>query len=235
MSIRQTSFTAQVARWEKLAEALGGIRVVNDGPWQVFALGGGRLAIHDVEPSDPKNGTCSIALDVPDLDEFFARVTPQGGKLTVGDVGHGRAITATSPSLPSFFIDTREGEQAHAGDTLIAPLFYTPDVAEGAHFLASLGLAPRLSSDAGTYVDFVDDGVVAIHVGELGCGPGFEHGDVTALVEPLRSAGFRVTLIDESYGRTLRVENPDNPAVEAEIWINETQSDTYGFSEGFPA
>ena len=38
--------------------------------------------------------------------------------------------------------------------------------------------------------------------------------------------------IDETYGRTLRVENPDDASVEAEIWINETQTDLYGYREG---
>ena len=56
--------------------------------------------------------------------------------------------------------------------------------------------------------------------------------DVTALIEPLQAAGFRATLIDETYGRTLRVENPDDASVEAEIWINETQTDLYGYREG---
>lgn len=119
----------------------------------------------------------------------------------------------------------------HPGETLVAPL-YTPEVQERARLIASLGLTTRVSSISGTYVDFADDGVVAVHHGTRGVGPSFEHLDVTALIiEPLQAAGFRATLIDETYGRTLRVENP-TMRVEAEIWINETQTDLYGYREG---
>ncbi len=232
MIIRMTCFTAEMERWSALAEALCGIRIVDGDVWRVYALAGGRLALHAVHPGDTLRGTCSIAGDVANLQEFMDVVHPREGQLELVESEHGPSIVATSPALPDFLIDLREGEVVHSGKTQVAPLFFSPDVMAGARFLVSLGLSVRLSSEAHTYVDFVDDGVVAIHIGDPTCGYGFEHPDVVELVDPLTEAGFRVTLIDESYGRTLRVENPDDPAIEAEIWINQTQTDLYGYREG---
>ena len=74
-------------------------------------------------------------------------------------------------------------------------------------------------------------GIADVHVGEdESTVMAFETTDVEALKEPLEQAGFRVALVDEAYGRTLRVEHPDDPRQEAELWINETQTDTYGYT-----
>ena len=232
MIVCLTSFTTRPERWAELALALGGTKIVDGGCWQVFALAGGRLAIHTVEPDHPKAGAQTISFDVPDLSNFGAVNGVVDGQIREIDMGHGRVLEVTSSPLPNFFVEEVEGEMTHPGETLVAPLFYTPEVQEGARLIASLGLTARVSSLSGTYVDFADDGVVAVHHGTRGVGPSFEHPDVTALIEPLQAAGFRATLIDETYGRTLRVENPDDASVEAEIWINETQTDLYGYREG---
>ncbi len=234
MIVRLTSFTTKPERWAELALALGGTKIVDAECWQVFALAGGRLAIHAVEPGHSKAGTQTISFDVPDLAEFGAHHAVEGGEIREVKLGHGRVLEVTSSSLPNFFVEEAEGEMAHSGKALVAPLFYTPEVQEGARLIASLGLTARVSSLAGTYVDFADDGVVAVHIGSRGCAPGFEHPEVVGLVETLQNAGFRVALIDESYGRTLRVENPDDASIEADIWINETQADLYGYREGLP-
>ena len=61
-----------------------------------------------------------------------------------------------------------------------------------------------------------------------------EHPDLDQLSENLRAASIRATLIDETFGRTLRVEHPDDPSTAAEIWINEPQTDLYGYRQGLP-
>lgn len=68
---------------------------------------------------------------------------------------------------------------------------------------------------------------------------GLEHPDVDALAEHLRAAGVRCDVVDEAYARTLLVENPDfpeDPAAEADLpgkrlWVCETQTDTYGYTD----
>lgn len=113
-------------------------------------------------------------------------------------------------------------------------MFYTEHVAEAARLLADLGLAPHLSSEAGTWADLTSDGIVAVHHGRSGVSPSFEHPALDELAGTLSASNIRATLIDETFGRTLRVEHPDDPSSDAEIWINEPQADLYGYQEGLP-
>ena len=54
-------------------------------------------------------------------------------------------------------------------------------------------------------------------------------GDVDRLSEVLKSRGFVSRVIDEAYGRSLRIDDPDGGV---ELWVNERQSDLYGYREG---
>ena len=234
MIIRLTCFTPNPERWEVLASALGGTKVLTTDLWRLYSLGAGRLGIHSVPSESPVAGSCAITLEVPDLDEYLAHARPKDAELSIGDTRHGRAITVTSPSLPTFFIDPIEGEVTHSGETVAAPLFYTEHVPAAANLLASLGLEPHLSSEAGTWADLTSDGIAAVHHGKPGYAPSFEHPDLDQLSENLRAASIRATLIDETFGRTLRVEHPDDPSTAAEIWINEPQTDLYGYRQGLP-
>lgn len=118
-----------------------------------------------------------------------------------------------------------------SGAVQVAPLLCTPQVEKTAQMLAGQGLQRQLTSDSGDWADLVGDGIVGVHIGQEGSTVmAFEAADVGSLKEPLEGGGFRVALVDEAYGRTLRVEHPDDPRQEAEIWINETQTDTYGYT-----
>ncbi|GMA26345.1 hypothetical protein GCM10025864_41040 [Luteimicrobium album] len=113
-----------------------------------------------------------------------------------------------------------------------------PDVAEVAATLERLGLRRRITSDVGDWVDLAapGGGLVAAHRAERpSVQISFEHPDVQALAERLEAAGIAATVVDESYGLSLRIPNPDAgvaPAVPAgtEIWVNQTQTDLYGYS-----
>jgi hypothetical protein len=74
--------------------------------------------------------------------------------------------------------------------------------------------------------DFTADGggLVAVHHGAVKFVLSFEVDDVTDLAGTLQSAGVECRLIDESFGLTLRVPDPD---AGDEIWINETQKNLY--------
>lgn len=147
-----------------------------------------------------------------------------GGRLSV--------ITGDSPAV-EFGLEEVTGElPVKSGSVQVAPLLCTPQVEETAQLLAGQGLQRRLTSDSGDWADLVGDGIVGVHIGEEeSTVMAFEAADVQALKEPLEEAGFRVALMDEAYGRTLRVEHPDDARQEAEIWINETQTDTYGYTK----
>ncbi|MGO1944216.1 MAG: hypothetical protein ACTH1Z_07405 [Ancrocorticia sp.] len=234
MIVRITCFTAHRDGWIQLVTALGGTLVTETELWHLYALGAGRIGIHDVPAESPVAGKCAITLEVPDLESYLATTSTEAADLSIGDTRHGRAITVTSQVLPTFFIDQQEGEVAHSGKTIAAPLFLTRRVPEGAQLLADLGMTPRLSSQSDSWADLTADGVAAVHDGDSGFMMGLEHPDLDQLETELRDAGIRTTPIDERYGRTLRVAHPDNPSTDAEIWISETQTDLYGYREGLP-
>lgn len=146
-----------------------------------------------------------------------------GGRLT---------LAAGGSAAVEFRLEKVAGElPVRSGTVQVAPLLCTPDVEKTAQILAGQGLQRRLTSDSGDWADLVGDGIVGVHIGrEESTVMAFEAADVGSLKEPLEQAGFRVALVDEAYGRTLRVEHPDDPRQEAEIWINETQTDTYGYT-----
>ena len=71
---------------------------------------------------------------------------------------------------------------------------------------------------------------MAVHRGEAEVVLSFEwDGDVDRLSEVLKSRGFVSRVIDEAYGRSLRIDDPDGGV---ELWVNERQSDLYGYREG---
>lgn len=154
----------------------------------------------------------------------------------------GGRLSLVSGDSPSVEFGLEDGERsgmrgAEGGDgqlgpaVSVAPLLCTPEVEETARMLAGKGLRRRLTSDSGDWADLAGDGLVGVHVGEVeSTVMAFEASDVEALEEPLEQSGFRVALVDEAYGRTLRVEHPDDARQESEIWINETQTDAYGYT-----
>lgn len=57
----------------------------------------------------------------------------------------------------------------------------------------------------------------------------FEYdGPITDLEQAMTDQGVKVRVIDESYGRTLRFDDPDGGE---EIWVSERQRDLYGYRE----
>ncbi|TNU77222.1 hypothetical protein FH969_00090 [Miniimonas arenae] len=134
--------------------------------------------------------------------------------------------------------------------TAVQAIWYTPVVQEAADLLETLGLRRRIASDSGGWVDLRADGggLAAVHagrtvgtelafeiagpgaVGDAGAGDG-DGGLLHELHARLTASGHDAALIDESYGVTLRVANPDAPDdVDARIWVSEWQGELYGYT-----
>jgi hypothetical protein len=119
----------------------------------------------------------------------------------------------------------------------VRPVRFTNDVAAMRRFLEALGLTPRIASTGGGWVDFTIDttGMAALHPAPGTVTP-YQAGQ-TALsfeadepLEPLRdrlaAAGFAdAHIVDEAYGRTLFVTDPDG------VWvaIDGRQTDLHGY------
>lgn len=178
-------------------------------------------------------------ITTPNTERWKALLKALGASVSTHDDGThlaefaGGRLSVASGDAPGveFGLEEVRGElPVKSGAVQVAPLLCTPQVEETAQMLAGQGLQRRLTSDSGDWADLVGDGIVGVHIGqEESTVMAFEATDVEALERPLTDAGFRVTLVDEAYGRTLRVEHPDDPRQEAEIWINETQTDFYGY------
>ncbi|WP_163542454.1 VOC family protein [Occultella kanbiaonis] len=245
LRVRPIQYTAHTEDWVALVTALGGERVRDDGDWQLFALAGGGVAIHGMPDGDPAVGRIELRFVVADLDAALRAVTPAlielglSASVTTEDFGRYAAVTAADGQ--HVYLDENSdlvGRVARTGSGDLAPaevlpLWYTEDVPGGARVLTALGLSTRIRSDSGEWVDLSapGGGLLAVH-GDARTGAvlSFEHPDVQALAERLGDAGIAADVVDENYGLSLRIANPDSPEdLRARIWVNQTQEDLYGY------
>jgi hypothetical protein len=261
VTVRPIVFTPHTDRWRDLLTAAGGRLVVDHDGWSVVALGSGRVGIHPAAPDASGHGPVArwaLGFETPDLDAFVAAaregVERAGGSFDVVPVDQGRQLRVTGPDGLTFGIDEPGAPGGHSptpadepsptpaggagADLTVAPLWMTDEVEGATTLLEALGLTRRNASNSGNWVDLVAaDGLHAVHAYGAGVPtepsavPGLEHPDVDALAEHLRRAGVDSRVIDESYGRSLRIDDPDGGP---EIWVNETMRDLYVYTGGGP-
>jgi catechol 2,3-dioxygenase-like lactoylglutathione lyase family enzyme len=120
----------------------------------------------------------------------------------------------------------------------VRPVRFTDDVAAMRRFLEALGLQPRIAADGGGWVDFTskESGGAALHeaasatsgypAGETSLA--FESAELEAVRDRLHAAGFAdANIVDEAYGRTLFVTDPDG----VRVAVDEVQEDLYGYHD----
>lgn len=125
--------------------------------------------------------------------------------------------------------------QTHHAGIVVRPVRFTDNLAAMRAFFEALGLAARVESDNGGWVDMVaEGGMVALHSAadsDTGGAAGetrlsFEADDVDAVAARLRAAGFAdAHVYDEAYGRVLALTDPDGAA----LHIDERSGDLYGY------
>ncbi len=119
--------------------------------------------------------------------------------------------------------------------TVVRPVRFTDDIPAMQAFLERLGLQPRISSNRPGWVDLAGAaGLVALHSAKDST-TGAEHGetrlsfeleDAAAAAADLRDAGFEASVIDESWGRTLELTDPDGRM----MLCDERSDDLYGYT-----
>lgn len=238
LTVRPVVFTTTPAAWHALFDALGARPLVADGDWSVLALGSGRVAVHAVGRGDQVRS--ELAFESPDLATTAAALADAGATLVTDQ--DGPSVRLTGPDGLALRIDPLSpgegGLAAAAGTeaTTVAPLWVTARVPQAAASLRALGLRDRIASDSGVWVDLAAPagGVAAVHEGPAlpRAEVAFEHPDLDRLAARCAAAGLTADLVDESYGRSLRLARPD--ADEAgrpgdQVWVNETQTDLYGY------
>ncbi|TDE90876.1 hypothetical protein EXU48_17400 [Occultella glacieicola] len=242
LRVRPIRYTAHPAPWVALVTALGAEQVLDEGDWQLFALAGGGVAIHAMPDGDPSVGSTQLRFVVADLDAALraaaAALDGLGLSPSVTTEDFGRYATIAAADGQHVYLDensdlTGRTALAAAAPAEVLPLWYTGDVPGGVRALTALGLEERIRSDSGEWVDLraPGGGLFAVHgAGSVGAVLSFEHPDVRALAERVNDAGIVADVVDENYGLSLQIANPDSPDdLRTRIWVNQTQKDLYGY------
>lgn len=232
LRVTPIQFTDHIGPWTTLLEALGLVHAVNANGWREFDAASGRVRLHATDDDHP-SGTTLLSFEVGDLDEFSRRTCEAGTAVVMTEEGHGRTATITGPDGLSFSVTvqaTRPEPAAADPAVQVLVLWMTPEPHGPAETLRNIGARPQIASDSGGWVQFraKNGGLVATHSGSRAFATlSFEYdGDAQALLTRLQAAGLEASLVDESYGRTVLVDNPDGGEP---IWINEAQQDLYGY------
>lgn len=228
-------FTNATQAWLRLLQALGARPVVESPEWTLVRAGAGVLALHGADATEA--GRTELWFSVDDPAELGEAMRARGADVVtehlegVGPVRH--LTTAQGLRLGLQAHDTVAGVPSGEPDPRLAvlPLWIAPDVTAAAEDLVALGARRRLASESGAWADLAtDDGLVGVHEGAPGVVLSFEYdGDVDDLARRVEAAGLAARVIDESYGRTLRVDDPDGGP---ELWVNQRQTDLYGYRQG---
>lgn len=249
LRVRPIHYTSRLDQWGQLLSALGMVRTVDDGDWQEFDAGSGRLALHrvagaartgrDAEQGNVQDGRTDFGVEVGDLAEFARRTNAAAGEdgttpAELVSARHGDTCRITGEDGFAFFADkAAHGAQCADADPALAvvEVWFTPDAAAAAQTLRNMGARLRPAPDADETADFTakNGGVLMVRPasGAARSGLGFEYtGDLAALRDRLAAAGHQVSLTEEAFGRTLHVANPDaadlpeNPNG-AMLWISQ--------------
>lgn len=232
LRVRPIHYTSRMDQWGQLLSALGMVRTVDDGDWQEFDAGSGRLALHRVaadaasggaaEQGNVQDGRTDFGVEVGDLAEFARRTNLAGVEdgttpAELVSARHGDTCRITGEDGFGFFADkATHGAQCADADPALAvvEVWFTPDAAAAAQTLRNMGARLRPAPDDDETADFTakNGGVLMVRPasGAARSGLGFEYtGDLAALRDRLAAAGHQVSLTEEAFGRTLHVANPD--------------------------
>ncbi|MDQ0708746.1 hypothetical protein QFZ52_001398 [Arthrobacter woluwensis] len=232
LTVRPIVYTTHREEWLELLECLGAIRLTDDPTWTVLDFGSGRVALHLAESGYPE-GTVSLGFETDSLDTFLAAV-PSIPALRVERhlAGHGESVRVTTADGLRFLVDPRTPSRSgQAGpDTWVEALRMAADVAGAAAELEHLGLKRHLTETNGQTVTLrAAEGTVLVHIGDAGApGAGFAVGtsDLQLFHQRLLNAGIQHDVIDETFGRTLRVPCPGPDG--STLWISQPDEDPVG-------
>lgn len=140
------------------------------------------------------------------------------------------SVIVRPASGPSFVLSPPTGGPARAdGHLTVMPICYGPELDELRLTLTALGLRESLAADSGVWYEFdaPEGGRVALHAD---ADPRVElafscRGDLDALSDSVRQAGFDADVVDEAYNRTVHVRTPGGGS----LHLNGPIEDLYGF------
>ncbi|WP_043436700.1 hypothetical protein, partial [Arthrobacter sp. I3] len=209
LRVRPIHYTSRMDQWEGLLSALGMVRTVDDGDWQEFDAGSGRLALHRVAAGAAGadagagagivlDGKTDFGVEVGDLAEFARRTNLAGAEdgttpAELVSARHGDTCRITGEDGFGFFADkAAHGAQCADADPALAvvEVWFTPDAAAAAQTLRNMGARLRPAPDDDETADFTakNGGVLMVRPasGAARTGLGFEYtGDLAGLRDRL--------------------------------------------------
>lgn len=222
-AVQQILYADDTAAWHGFAQALGFDAPYPPTPeWAEFH-GRGSFAVHAASEALPA-GRVDLQLLVDDLDAAeHALAAFEVSRETMAGVGEilfvscGITVGVSEGSIP-----------VHERAPLVQPIWFATDLDEPRRILEALDLRAFISADRGGWTEVVSDaGNVGLHHADSPTvGLSFVADDLDVLGERLCDAGYDAAVVDEAFGRTVRLPSPEGGD---EVWINEPQSDLYGY------
>jgi hypothetical protein len=236
LTVRPIRFTDDIPAWQRVLRSLGAVLLSEHPGWFVYQLGAGRLALHAASGSDQSAGTTALGFETGmPVAEAVAAAASRGVPVELGQTGHGEAGIVRAADGTSFTLDasTPDPEERGAGSSPLAvlPIWHAPRPRVALDVLDGLGMRRRVIEEDGSWVDLTAraGGLHGVQRSEeVGAELSFElTGDVSVLQDSLAAAGVEALLHEESFGRSLRITDPDGGSP---VWVVERQPDLYSYA-----
>lgn len=233
LTVRPIRFTADIPRWQTILETLGGVLISEHPGWLVYQMGSGRVALHASHPDQPAGMTTLPLETSTPVPEAVEQTAAAGVPIEISQEDHGLAGRVTASDGTSFTLDaaTPGARSAQEPRLSVLSIWYTPAPEPARALVSGLGAQAHLLADDGVWSTFTckGGGLMAVHQADsVGAELAFEwDGDAEEVQATLEAAGIESVLIDETYARTVQITDPDGGEP---VWVNERQTDLYGYA-----
>lgn len=229
LTVRPIVHTGHMTRYLELFGALGATVVTESEMWSEVAFGAGRIAVHGLLPATTE-AEVALGFETPSVEGYAAALAGvTGPSVELHEADHGISVRVVGRDGLELLVDTRPDGPDGAPGTLVRQLWVSTDVAATADDLESLGLTRRMTNVNGRTIDLrAAEGGTLVHVAEGGAvGATYELDvtDLNAAHKALLDAGFEHDVIDETWGRTLKVALP---GTETRLWVVQKDVDPVG-------
>ncbi len=114
---RPIHYTSHFEQWATLLQALGLAKTVDDGDWQEFDAGSGRVALGRLEHGHPPlDGYTIFSVEVGNLEEFARRTEEDGTQAELHEASYGPRCVSRPTTVSSFSLSPpRDGQRMAAG------------------------------------------------------------------------------------------------------------------------
>ncbi|WP_420180120.1 hypothetical protein [Paenarthrobacter sp. TA1.8] len=213
---RPIHYTSHFEQWATLLQALGLVKTVDDGDWQEFDAGSGRVALGRLEHGHPLDAYTIFSVEVGNLEEFARRTEEDGTQAELHEASYGPTARISADDGFEFFAfpasRAADGSWATSSDAdpalTVVATWVSPLVAFSANVLRNIGARQRTEDDESATFTTKNGGILQIiHGADATNGDlAFEYdGELEPLLERLKAADIEARITED----VLYVANPD--------------------------